>query len=102
MSEHPLGTEGEPVTAEPPLAADHVADDSRSGSDIAEAIGTAEAGSAVRESHTHPERTKSWEAYVEQVADDPAMTQGQRVPAEATEADDTSSHPSDGDPDSGT
>lgn len=78
MSEHLPGTEGESLTAEPPSAADS-ADDSRSGGDIAEAINTAETGTALHETHTHPERTKSGEAHVEQAAGDPAMTQGQRV-----------------------
>lgn len=78
MSEHLPGTEGESRTVEPPSAGEF-ADDSRSGGDIAEAIGTAEAGTALHETHTHPEQTKSGEAHVEQVAGDPAMTQGQHV-----------------------
>lgn len=78
MSEHLPGTEGESRTVEPPSAGEF-ADDSRSGGGIAEAIGTAEAGTALHETHTHPERTKSGEAHVEQVAGDPAMTRGQHV-----------------------
>lgn len=46
----------------------------RSGPDVASAIGAAENASALHETHTHPERTKSGEAHVEQAAGDPAMT----------------------------
>lgn len=76
MSENPPAAEGGGPPVEPPSAP---AVDSRSGGDVAEAIGTAESGTALQETHTHPERTKSGEAHVEQVADDPPMTQGQRV-----------------------
>ncbi|GAA3390715.1 hypothetical protein [Cryptosporangium minutisporangium] len=46
----------------------------RSGPDVAAAIGAAEHDSALHETHTHPERTKSGEAHVEQSYGDPAMT----------------------------
>jgi hypothetical protein len=48
----------------------------RSGPDVAAAIGAAENDSALHETHTHPERTKSGEAHVEQSYGDPAMTEG--------------------------
>ena len=55
------------------------ADDSRSGADVREAVNVAEAGTRAQGDHAHPERAKSGEAPVEQVYDDPAMTEGQRV-----------------------
>jgi hypothetical protein len=55
------------------------ADHARSGRDVAEAIGVAEAGSSVQEVHDHPEETKPGAAPVEQVRDDPEMTEGQVV-----------------------
>ncbi|MFG1922179.1 hypothetical protein [Cryptosporangium sp. NPDC048952] len=47
----------------------------RSGADVASAIGAAENDSALHETHTHPERTKSGEAHVEQAQGDPDMTE---------------------------
>jgi len=47
----------------------------RSGQDVADAIGAAEHDSALHETHTHPEQTKSGEAHVEQAQGDPAMTE---------------------------
>ena len=47
----------------------------RSGADVATAVGAAENDSALHETHTHPERTKSGEAHVEQAQGDPAMTE---------------------------
>ncbi|MGY1603888.1 hypothetical protein [Geodermatophilus sp. SYSU D00815] len=59
--------------------ADTAPDDSRSGADIAEAIEVAEAGSRVEQVHDRGQFDKSGEAPVEQVRDDPEMTQGQVV-----------------------
>lgn len=64
--------------AEPPTEGT-AADSSRSGADIAEAIGVAEDGSSVQSVHDRPENTKSGTAPVEQVAGDPEMTEGQVV-----------------------
>jgi hypothetical protein len=50
------------------------ADHERSGADVADAIGEAERGAAMPDTHTHPEQTKSREAPVELAEDDPAMT----------------------------
>ncbi|WP_035854505.1 hypothetical protein [Cryptosporangium arvum] len=47
----------------------------RSGADVAEAVGAAEHDSALHETHTHPERTKSGESHVERSQGDPAMTE---------------------------
>lgn len=54
-------------------------DDSRSGADVREAVDTAESGTEAQGDHSHPELAKSGEAPVEQVFDDPAMTEGQRT-----------------------
>jgi hypothetical protein len=54
-------------------------DHSRSGADIAEAIGVAEQGSAVEEVHDQGAEARSGEAPVEQRAGDPEMTEGQVV-----------------------
>ncbi|MDQ0755039.1 hypothetical protein [Arthrobacter sp. B3I4] len=58
---------------------DALADDSRSGADVREAVNVAEAGTSAEGDHAHPERAKSGEAPVEQVYNDPAMTEGQRT-----------------------
>jgi len=55
------------------------ADHSRSGEDIAEAIGVAERGSAVEEVHDQGTAATSGSAPVEQAAGDPEMTEGQVV-----------------------
>jgi hypothetical protein len=55
------------------------ADHSRSGEDIAEAIGVAERGSAVEEVHDQGSEAKSGTAPVERSAGDPEMTEGQVV-----------------------
>jgi hypothetical protein len=55
------------------------ADQSRSGDDIADAIGVAEAGSSVQEVHDRGTENTSGEAPVEQTAGDPEMTEGQVV-----------------------
>lgn len=55
------------------------ADNSRSGADVREAVNVAEAGTRAEGDHSHPERAKSGEAPVEQVYNDPAMTEGQRI-----------------------
>jgi hypothetical protein len=54
-------------------------DHSRSGADIAEAIGVAERGSSVEEVHDRGTEAKSGEAPVERTAGDPEMTEGQVV-----------------------
>jgi len=58
---------------------DGAPDDARSGADIAEAIDVAEAGSQVRSPHDRGQFDTSGEAPVEQVRDDPEMTEGQVV-----------------------
>lgn len=59
--------------------ADAQADDSRSGADVREAIDVAESGTEAEGDHSHPELAKTGEAPVEQVYNDPAMTEGQRT-----------------------
>lgn len=54
-------------------------DHSRSGDDVAEAIGVAERGSAVEEVHDQGTEAKSGQAPVEQAAGDAEMTEGQVV-----------------------
>jgi hypothetical protein len=54
-------------------------DRSRSGEDIAEAIGVAERGSSVQEIHDEGAAAKSGTAPVERSAGDPEMTEGQVV-----------------------
>jgi hypothetical protein len=54
-------------------------DHSRSGADVGEAVEIAESGTKAQGEHSHPERAKSGEAPVEQVFNDPAMTEGQRT-----------------------
>lgn len=54
-------------------------DHSRSGDDVAEAIGVAERGSAVEDVHDQGTAAKSGQAPVEQAAGDPEMTEGQVV-----------------------
>jgi hypothetical protein len=55
------------------------ADDSRSGADVGESIDIAESGTKAQGDHSHPGRAKTGEAPVEQVFNDPAMTEGQRM-----------------------
>jgi hypothetical protein len=54
-------------------------DHSRSGDDIAEAIGVAERGTDVEEVHDQGTEAKSGTAPVERTAGDPEMTEGQVV-----------------------
>ena len=61
---------------EEPRTSDTSPDHSRSGDDIAEAIGVAERGTQVEEVHDDPE-AKSGEAPVERTQGDPEMTEGQ-------------------------
>jgi hypothetical protein len=61
---------------------DGAPDDSRSGADIAEAIGIAEAGSSVQQVHDRGQFDTSGEAPVEQVRDDPEMTEGDVIGGE--------------------
>src|SRR3954469_3909601 len=58
---------------------DGAPDDARSGADIAEAIEVAEAGSRVEAVHDRGQFDTTGEAPVEQVRDDPEMTEGQVV-----------------------
>lgn len=53
--------------------------DARSGADVREAIINAESGTKAQADHSHPERARTGEAPVEQVFNDPAMTEGQRT-----------------------
>jgi hypothetical protein len=55
------------------------ADHSRSGEDVAEAIGVAERGSSVQEVHDRGTENTTGEAPVERAAGDPEMTEGQVV-----------------------
>ena len=55
------------------------ADQSRSGAHVGEAIATAEAGTKAQGDHSHPELAKTGEAPVEQVFNDPTMTEGQQT-----------------------
>jgi hypothetical protein len=55
------------------------ADQSRTSADVGEAVDIAESGTKAQGEHSHPERAKSGEAPVEQVFNDPAMTEGQRT-----------------------
>lgn len=59
--------------------ADALTDDSRSGADVGEAVDVAESGTKAQGDHSRPERAKTGEAPVEQVFNDPAMTEGQRT-----------------------
>jgi hypothetical protein len=63
---------------DPPID-DGAPDDSRSGADIAEAIEVAERGSSVQAVHDRGPEDRTGEAPVEQVRDDPEMTEGQVV-----------------------
>jgi hypothetical protein len=66
------------VTApEEPRTGDTSPDHSRSGQDIAEAIGVAERGSNVEEVHDQGTEATSGTAPVERTAGDPEMTEGQ-------------------------
>ena len=65
------------MTSEQPATEGTSADHSRSGDDIAEAIGVAERGSSVEEIHDRGTEAKSGEAPVERSAGDPEMTEGQ-------------------------
>jgi hypothetical protein len=67
------------MTSQQPGTGDTSADHSRSGDDIAEAIGVAERGSAVEEVHDRGTEATSGEAPVERSAGDPEMTEGQLV-----------------------
>ncbi|MET0763519.1 MAG: hypothetical protein ABWY29_01545 [Blastococcus sp.] len=64
------------------------ADHSRSGDDIAEAIGVAEQGSSVQEVHDQGTEAKSGTAPVERSGGDPEMTEGQVVYGGDREPDD--------------
>ncbi|MET1064174.1 MAG: hypothetical protein ABWX85_04325 [Arthrobacter sp.] len=81
MTESPQsGQDSTPQVGRPATDADFpAADDSRSGADVSEAVDVAESGTPAQGDHSHPERAKSGEAPVEQVFDDPAMTEGQRT-----------------------
>jgi hypothetical protein len=64
---------------EEPRTGDTSPDHSRSGQDVAEAIGVAEAGSKVEEVHDRGTENTTGGAPVEQVYGDPEMTEGQVV-----------------------
>mgnify|MGYP000203292947 CR=1 FL=1 len=67
------------MTSQQPATGDTSPDSSRSGDDVAEAIGVAERGSAVEEVHDRGTEATSGEAPVERSAGDPEMTEGQVV-----------------------
>ena len=86
MTENPLGGQAAATQARHSSSgADAQADHSRSGADVAEAIDIAESGTKAQGDHSHPERAKTGEAPVEQVFNDPAMTEGQRTGAGSAE-----------------
>jgi hypothetical protein len=62
-----------------PATGDTAPDHSRSGDDIADAIGVAERGSSVEEVHDRGTGNTTGEAPVERSAGDPEMTEGQVV-----------------------
>src|SRR4051794_9627558 len=62
---------------EEPRTGDTSPDHSRSGSDIAEAVGVAERGTDVEEVHDRGTEAKSGTAPVERTHGDPEMTEGQ-------------------------
>src|SRR3954453_22799900 len=72
------------VSPDDPVAATNP-DDSRSGADIAEAIDVAEAGSRVEAPHDRGQFDTSGQAPVEQIRDDPEMTEGEVVYGSATD-----------------
>ena len=71
-----------------PATGDTSPDHSRSGDDIAEAIGVAERGSEVGEVHDRGTEAKSGTAPVERTAGDPEMTEGQVVYGDDEPGDD--------------
>ncbi|MFE4228875.1 hypothetical protein ACFRJ8_13405 [Arthrobacter sp. NPDC056886] len=79
MTERHGGHDAASQAARASSGADVQADDSRSGADVGEAVDVAERGTAAEGDHSHPERAKTGEAPVEQVFNDPAMTEGQRT-----------------------
>jgi hypothetical protein len=66
-------------SSQDPATGDTGPDHSRSGDDIAEAIGVAERGSSVEDVHDRGTENTSGQAPVERTADDPEMTEGQVV-----------------------
>jgi hypothetical protein len=68
-------------------------DHSRSGDDIAEAIGVAERGSSVQGVHDRGTENRSGDAPVERTAGDPEMTEGQVVYGDDERGDDGSAAP---------
>jgi hypothetical protein len=66
----------DPSPDQPPVS---TPDPSRSGDDVAEAIGVAERGTALDDLHTDAEGTASGRAPVERAGGDPDMTEGQVV-----------------------
>ncbi len=88
MTDNPHGgQDAAPQARNPAPGADVPSDHSRSGADVGEAIEIAEVGTKAQGDHSHPERAKSGEAPVEQVFNDPAMTEGQRTVAGAATTD---------------
>src|SRR5688500_5162295 len=88
-------------TPEEPRTGDTSPDHSRSGEDIAEAIGVAERGTQVEEVHDQGTDATSGTAPVERTAGDPEMTEGQvaygsdESDADGTAAPGTTPGPSD-------
>lgn len=64
-----------------PATGDTAPDSSRSGSDVAEAIGVAERGTSVAAVHDRGQEATTGDAPVEQIRDDPAMTEGRAASA---------------------
>jgi hypothetical protein len=81
------------TTPQEPATGDTAPDHSRSGDDIAEAIGVAERGTSVQEVHDRGTENTSGEAPVEQTAGDPDMTEGQVVPGQGASGSATGSGP---------
>jgi hypothetical protein len=77
----PLPEDVEAVVTAPqePATGDTSPDHSRSGDDIAEAIGVAERGSEVEQVHDQGTENTTGDAPVERTAGDPEMTEGQVV-----------------------
>jgi hypothetical protein len=80
MTQNPLGgQDAAPQAGHSSPRAGVPADHSHNSADVGEAVEIAEAGTKAQGDHSHPERAKSGEAPVEQVFNDPAMTEGQRT-----------------------
>jgi hypothetical protein len=87
MTENPHGQDAASQARHRAPGADVPADDSPTGADVGEAVDIAESGTNAEGEHSHPERATSGEAPVEQVFNDPAMTEGQRTVTGAATTD---------------